>query len=87
MKSITLGIGKERRRYEVYESPLDGSIDSPGSGKMLYIGRKRGGRVHLETAVHECIHGECPTMTEATVERLGRSIARLLWGLGYRCKP
>ena len=85
MKSITLGTGNDKFRYQVVEYPLDGSIDSPGSGKMLHIGRKRGTRVHMETAAHECIHGACPSMTEATVDRLAHSITRLLWGLGYRC--
>ena len=86
MKSITLGVGKHRRKYRLLvHDAIDGSIDCPQRQYDLYIDpRTRGKRLHLETAIHEGIHGECPYLGENVVSRLGRNLGRLVWGLGYR---
>lgn len=86
MKTWTAGIGKSRRKYHLLlDASIDGSIDCPQRTHQLYVDPKlKGTRAHLETLIHEGYHGECPTVDEETVTRVGYRLARLLWGVGYR---
>ncbi len=45
-----------------------------------------GTRRDLEIALHELLHLECLEMSEAEVDRIANSQARLLWALGWRMK-
>lgn len=51
---------------------------------LLEIDSRLGGRLRLETIIHEALHLACPWMPEKVVLQTGRYLAMIVWHLEYR---
>ena len=80
MKTITLC----GHKYKVSEGAIDGLCDTHKKEMELINLTPPGTRNHLETWIHEALHGCDWNKNEAMVMQTGHDIARLLWALGYR---
>ncbi len=54
------------------------------SEPLLEIDSRLGGRLRLETIIHEALHLACPWMPEIVVLQTGRYVAMIVWHLDYR---
>ena len=72
------------KRYKVTEGQFDGLCDTFKKELELMNMRPKGTKAHLETWVHEALHGCDWNKCEIMVEQTARDVARLLWRLGYR---
>lgn len=54
------------------------------SEPLLEIDSRLGGRLRLETIIHEALHLACPWMPERVVLQTGRYLAMIVWNLDYR---
>ena len=54
------------------------------SEPLLEIDSRLGGRLRLETIIHEALHLACPWMPERVVLQTGRYLAMVVWHLDYR---
>ena len=54
--------------------------------KHIWIDPRIKGMRMLEVLIHEMLHCCFPDMTEDAVETAARSIAKVLWDLGYRAE-
>jgi hypothetical protein len=57
---------------------------SKKSKNILEIDPRQCPREYLDTLVHEALHISFPRVKEPKILRVGTSIAKLLWRLGYR---
>lgn len=76
-----------------YDAGCDGACILPdaltGSDSTdidIWIYHKLRGRAKLDVLIHELLHAEHPTMSEADVTRTATNIMQVLWGEGYRNK-
>ena len=63
----------------------DGTCDYPRGGKpsiRIMVNPKT--KKELVTIIHECLHSEDWSKSEAIVERVSEEIGRFLWRLDYR---
>jgi hypothetical protein len=83
---------KSLRVKHVDDMPPDekGSTDLEGMydpvKRAVYISKWLDGKLRLEVEIHELIHAIEPSLQHGRVGRLGRDIAKVLWGLGWRPK-
>lgn len=69
------------------EIPFDRFADcsSPESSKReIRVRQVLRGKARMETVIHEALHAQTWTRTEADVARSARELAALLWRCGYR---
>lgn len=71
------------RRFNRKED--DGQCDGPNrQGKLLCVDPKLTPPRELEVWVHEALHASFWDLDEEAIDEAGKSIASLLWRLGYR---
>lgn len=65
-----------------------GDCDAPpGRHPTIRVSRSLGGRLSLDTLVHEVLHASRPELDEMAVSSSATDIARVLWQCGYRLGP
>lgn len=69
------------------DGKLDGYAEVPGwEQRAIYVDCELSPKQFLETLIHECMHAEDPDVVEKVIARRAKSIANILWRVGYRKK-
>lgn len=83
MERPLLRHGAEGMASQLLHSEASGEPSSV-SEPLLEIDSRLGGRLRLETIIHEALHLACPWMPERVVLQTGRYLAMVVWHLDYR---
>lgn len=85
VRFLTINGKRYRLRFVRYRKRLHGECDPPHApAKEIWIDERLHGEKRLEILIHEMLHAAFWWLSEESVDRVGKDLARALTRLGYK---